>query len=125
MLETLDPNPVWDADAHEDTVATLAELEELPDLRIHVWGGDWCGDCRSTLPDFGAAVEAAGIGDALAVHPVDREKRGELVDEYGVEYIPTVVVEADGEELARFVESEPVGIAQYLADQLAGRVPGQ
>jgi thioredoxin 1 len=125
MLETLDPNPVWDADAREETVSTLADLGDLPDLEIHVWGGDWCGDCRAVLPDFGAAIEAAGLGDALAVHAVDRDKHGELVDEYGVEYIPTIVITSEGEELARFVESEPVGAAQFLADEVADRVPSR
>ncbi|PSQ19133.1 thioredoxin [Halobacteriales archaeon QS_8_69_26] len=122
-LETFAPNPVWDADAYESTVDTLAALPERGAVRIHVWGGDWCGDCRGALPDFAAAVDAAGLREYVAVHPVDREKEGDLTGEYGVEYIPTVVVEVDGEEVARFVESEPVGIAEYLADELAGRTP--
>jgi thioredoxin 1 len=123
MLETLDPDPVWDEEAHEATVETLSRLNEEPALTIHVWGGDWCGDCRSELPAFGATLEAAGLEDELAPHPVDRDKEGDLVEEYGIEYIPTIVVESDGEELARFVESEPVGAAQYLADEVAGRRP--
>jgi hypothetical protein len=32
-----------------------------------------------------------------------------------------VVVEAEDEELARFVEKEPVPIAEYLAEQLRER----
>jgi len=122
-LETLSPNPVWDEDANERTVETLDSLPDRGQVRIHVWGGDWCGDCRATLPDFGAALDAAGLAEYVEAHPVDREKDGELTDEYGVEFIPTVVVEVDGEEVARFVESEPVGIAEYLADEIAGRTP--
>jgi len=121
-LETLRPDPVWNVDAHEDTVETLSVLADR-DPTIHVWGGDWCGDCRAELPALGAALEAAGLGDVVVEHPVDREKDGELTDEYGIEYIPTVVIEADGEELARFVESEPVPAAVFLADQVADRVP--
>lgn len=114
-LETMRPTPTWDADAHEELVETLAALD---DTTIHVWGADWCGDCRSALPDFAAAVEAAELSDSVAVHEVDREKEGELVDEYEIEYIPTVVIERDGEELARFVESEPVPVAAHLAEQV-------
>ena len=44
---------------------------------------------------------------------------GPGVEDYDIEYIPTVVVEKDGEEIARFVEEEPVPIAVYLADQIA------
>jgi len=40
------------------------------------------------------------------------------VEEYGIEYIPTVVVEHGGEEVARFVESEAVPIAVYLGKEL-------
>ncbi|QGN07107.1 thioredoxin [Halorhabdus sp. CBA1104] len=115
-LDTLEPNPVWNADAHEETVETLAALD---DVTYHIWGGDWCGDCRSLLPEFGAALAAADIPDEHVVHhPVDQQKDGEGVEEYGIEYIPTVVVERDGEELARFVEDEGQPIASHLATQL-------
>jgi len=115
-LETLSPNPVWTAAAHEETVETLAAHEELV---YKVWGGDWCKDCRSQLPDFGAALEAAGVPDErIHHHELDQDKQGPGVEAYDIEYIPTVVVERDGTELARFVEEEPVPIAVYLARQL-------
>lgn len=120
-LETMQPNPVWVEDAYSDTVDTLARYAD--DLVFKIWGGDWCKDCRSQLPDFGAALKAAEIPDSQINHyPVEKEddgsKVGPKVDEYDIEYIPTVVVEYDGEEIARFVESEPVPIAVYLADEI-------
>ncbi|MFC7133971.1 MULTISPECIES: thioredoxin family protein [Salinibaculum] len=116
-LETMEPNPVWAADAYPDTVDVLTAYG--PDLVVHVWGGDWCKDCRSQLPDFGAALEAAEIpGENVHHYPLDQDKQGEGVEEYGIEYIPTVVVEYEGEEIARFVEDEPVPIAVYLADEI-------
>ena len=136
-LETMDPDPIFDAEAYDDTVETLAEHD---DLRYIVWGGDWCGDCRSQLPAFGAALAAAGVSeDRIEEIPVEKlddgSKEGPKVEEYGIEYIPTVVVERvspggpdsasgdeprarDGEEIARFVEEEPVPIAVYLADRI-------
>ncbi|MFC5366012.1 thioredoxin family protein [Salinirubrum litoreum] len=115
-LATMEPNPAWDAVAYEETVEALSE----DGLVFHVWGGDWCGDCRKQLPDFAAALEAAGVpDDRIEEYAVDQDKQGPGVEEYGVEFIPTVVVERDGEEVARFVESEPVPIAVYLADRLA------
>jgi thioredoxin 1 len=125
-LKTLQPNPAWDAESRESTVDALAALAADEDVEVHVWGADWCGDCRSQLPDFAAALDAAAFpADRRHVHPVDRDKDGDLVDEYGVEYIPTVVVERDGTELARFVESEPLSAATYLAEELedAGALP--
>ncbi|PSQ23374.1 thioredoxin [Halobacteriales archaeon QS_9_67_17] len=125
-LETMRPNPAWDADSYEESVATLAELAD--DVEIHVWGGDWCKDCRSQLPDFGAALAAADVPTERVHHyPVEKHddgsKSGPKVEAYGIERIPTVVVEqASGddadEELARFVEEEPAPIAVYLAEQL-------
>jgi len=121
-LETMRPNPVWDADSYDDAVATFEARAD--DIVVKVWGGDWCKDCRSQLPDFGAALEAAGV-ENVEHYPVEKEddgsKTGPEVEEYGIELIPTVVVEdiETGEELARFVEDEDVPIAVYLAERLA------
>jgi len=120
-LETMEPNPVWVRDAYADTVELLER--HAADLEYHVWGGDWCTDCRAQLPDFGAALAAAGIPDSQVHHyPTEKEddgsKTGPGVEEYGIEYIPTVVVEHHGEEIARFVEEERVPIAVYLADEI-------
>jgi thiol-disulfide isomerase/thioredoxin len=118
-LATMEPTPTWDETAHAAEVTALA----TSGLVYRVWGGDWCGDCRGQLPDFAAALAAADVPDDRVHHyPVEKNddgsKRGPLVEAYGIEYIPTVVVERDGEELARFVESAPVSIATALADQL-------
>lgn len=116
-LETMEPNPVWVADAYGDTVDVLAAYGD--EVTFRVWGGDWCTDCRGQLPDFGAALEAAGVPtDNVVHHELDQNKQGPGVEEYGIEYIPTVVVERDGAEIGRFVEEEPVPIATYLADRL-------
>lgn len=118
-LETMEPNPVWDSNAYEDTVATLREHD---DVTYTVWGGDWCKDCRSQLPDFGAALAAADVAEDRIEHvAVDREKRGPGVEEYGIERIPTIVVERNGAEVARFVESADVPAAVYLAEKLDER----
>ena len=127
-LETLDPG-FTDADAPDTPGADefdSAVLDALAadDYRYKVWGGDWCGDCQRQLPAFGAALAAAGVpDDRIEDFPVTKGpngKEGEGVDEYGIELIPTVVVEtADGEEVARFVEEADVSIAEFLARQLA------
>jgi thiol-disulfide isomerase/thioredoxin len=116
-LETMEPNPVWVEDAYAETVDVLEAYG--PELTFRVWGGDWCKDCRAQLPDFGAALEAAEIpAENIHHHELDQDKQGPGVEEYGIEFIPTVVVEYEGREVARFVEEEPVPIAVYLADEL-------
>ncbi|MFC7215627.1 TlpA family protein disulfide reductase [Saliphagus sp. GCM10025334] len=117
-LETMRPNPTWDSAAYEDTVSTLAAHRE--DLTYLVWGGDWCKDCRALLPDFAAALEGAEIpDDRIEELAVDTDKQGPKVDEYDVEYIPTVVVlDDDGTEVTRFVESKSLPPSVYLAEQI-------
>ena len=117
-LETMQPNPTWDAASYEDAVDTLEAHND--DLVYKVWGGDWCKDCRKLLPDFGAALEAADVPDErIEEIAVDQDKQGPGVDEYDVEYIPTIVVEdGDGNEVIRFVEEEDLPPAIWLAEQL-------
>ncbi|MFB6136635.1 MAG: thioredoxin [Halobacteriaceae archaeon] len=120
-LETMEPDPTFDEAAHADTVEALAAVAD--DATVKVWGGDWCKDCRAALPGLAAALEAAGVPDERVEHyPVEKaddgSKVGPGVEEYDVELIPTIVVERDGEELARFVEDEDVPAAVYLADEL-------
>jgi len=119
-LETMRPNPAFAADAYEDTLATWESVAD--DVVVKVWGGDWCVDCRQQLPDFGAMLDAAGV-DAVEHYPVEREdgeKVGPGVEAYGIERIPTVVVEdrESGAELARFVEDGDRSIAVELAEAL-------
>ena len=120
-LETLTPAADWSPAAHREAVEALGRLGDGDE--VLVWCDDGCGDCRALLPGFAAALEAAGVPDAaLTTHAVERlpegEKRGPRVGEYGIERIPTVVVERDGEELARFVEGDVGPIADNLAGQL-------
>lgn len=123
-LETMRPNPVWDAESYADAVAVLEAVAD--DVVVKVWGGDWCPDCRNQLPDFGAALEAAGV-DAVEHYPVEKQddgsKVGPKVEAYGIELIPTVILEEreSGEELARYVENEDLPIAVYLAERLQER----
>jgi thiol-disulfide isomerase/thioredoxin len=118
-LETMSPNPAWTPAGYEDTVETLREHD---DVVYKVWAGDWCKDCRSQLPDFAAALDAADVeDDRIELFPVEREdgeKVGPGVEEATIEFIPTIVVERDGEELFRFVEDSDVPAAVFVAERL-------
>ena len=68
-------------------------------------------------------MDAAGV-DAVEHYPVEKaddgSKIGPKVEEYGIELIPTVIVEdsESGDELARFVEDADAPIVVHLAEQL-------
>ena len=120
-LETLSPNPVWDPASYGDTLGTFERLRE--ELTIRVWAADWCRDCRVVLPDFAAALDAAGVPDErveqYAVEKADDgSKTGPKVEEYEIASIPTIVIEREGREVARFVETEPRPAVVFLAEQL-------
>ena len=118
-METTEPNPTWDAAAHSEVVDAIEAA--VGEVTYKVWGADWCGDCRAVMPDFFAALDAAGVPDGeMEVYEVDENKDGEGVEEHDVTLIPTIVVEREesGEELVRFEESEDRPAAQYVADAL-------
>jgi len=121
-LETMEPADELSGSGSDDVLDALGR----EGLTYLVWGADWCGDCEGQLPAFAAALDAAGVpADRIEQFPVDDDKRGEGVDEYDIEFIPTVVVERGGEEIARFVEEEPVSIAAYLAERIAAADEGE
>ncbi|MFB6095180.1 MAG: TlpA family protein disulfide reductase [Halodesulfurarchaeum sp.] len=116
-MDAMEPNPAFDPDSYREVIGTFADLPE--DATIHVWGADWCPDTRRELPDVAAVLDAAGIDEnRRSVIEVNREKEGREVEEYDVSLIPTIVIERNGEELARFVEKEEMPAAIWLADQL-------
>ncbi|WP_132060379.1 thioredoxin family protein [Halorussus amylolyticus] len=116
-METTRPSQTWDAEAHSEVVSAIES--GIGEVTYKVWGADWCGDCRAVMPDFFAALDAAGVpDDEIETYEVDENKHGEGTDEYDVTLIPTIIVERDGEEIARFEESEDVPAATYVADRL-------
>ena len=116
-MQATEPSQTWDAEAHSEVVDAIEAA--VGEVTYRVWGADWCGDCRAVLPDFFAALEAAGVPDEeVEVHEVDADKQGPAVEAYDVTLIPTIVVERDGEAIARFEEREDRPAAQYVAERL-------
>lgn len=130
-LETMTPDPTWDPAAHEEALTAIRDVADR--VTISVWCGDWCGDCRRLLPPFAASLEALGLDDSqLRVFSVEKRsdgsKVGDGVEQYRIERTPTVVVEIDGREVARFEEGRTEGpilesVAAQLEDVEAGPGP--
>ncbi len=117
-MEAMEPNPAFDPNSYPDVIEAFDALGS--EARVLIWGGDWCPDTRQELPDFAALLEATALEpEQLEVYEVDQDKQGPKTEAYDVERIPTIVVESEGAQLARFVEGEDVPAGVFLADQLS------
>lgn len=120
-LQTLQPAETWDPAEHASAIETLRDWRD--DLTIRIWCGDWCQDCQRELPSFGAALQVANVPEsAITTFPVEKDaegsKHGPKVTEYGIDSIPTVILEREGQEIARYVEPESNSILEHLVAQL-------
>ena len=118
-----------------------AEIEAAPDAerademaaagsdsRVTVYLGTWCSDSRRELARFWRAIDEAGgeVAFELAYVGVNRDKDepAASLEGLGLEFVPTFVVEAGGEETGRIVEESPNGIEHDLAALLRGEASG-
>lgn len=103
----------------------LAEVD--PGAQVTVYLGTWCGDSRREVPRMWAAFDIAGELPFEVRHvAVDRAKEapGDLLHGVDLEYVPTIVVTRDGEEVGRIVESAPGGVESDLLALLRGERAG-
>ena len=62
----------------------------------------WCGPCKAFKPVMN---EVAGEGYSIQFVDVDQNK--ELASKYGVQSVPTTVIEENGVEVDRFIGALP------------------
>lgn len=72
-------------------------------IRLIEISGDSCAGCHALLPVLSA--EAARRG--LAFERIDIETSPESIEKYGVERIPTVIIEDDGKIIAKCSGYQP------------------
>ena len=60
---------------------------------------EWCGPCRMQSP----IIDALGqkMGDTVEVKKIDIDRNPELTMKYGIEVVPTLIIEKDGEVVHR------------------------
>ena len=79
---------------------SLSEVQALPGLVLLEFGTEWCGHCRAAQPL---------VAQALAEHPQWQHLKIEdgpgraLGRSYRVKLWPTLVLQRDGQEVARLV----------------------
>lgn len=121
--------PVWRAemDAYTPDTRAVAALKGIDkDTQLTLIFGTWCGDSKYYVPRLLRALKEAGnshlqvklVGVDNQFHePVATVQPRQLTN------VPTIIVERDGRETGRIVETPAVElIEQDLADLLSGKV---
>ena len=98
-----------------------ATAEALREARYVVLFGSWCHDSVREVPEFLRVMEAANISDYSLVG-VDYSKQDDqgLAAQYKLKSTPTIVMlNKQGAEIGRFVESESQPMAAFLVSLMA------
>jgi thiol-disulfide isomerase/thioredoxin len=123
--------PDWvqaEVEAQPEPAAAQALAAVEPGAEVVVFLGTWCSDSRREVPRFWKALDATGGAVSFTIRyvGVDREKKEPAAAVAGsdVRFLPTFIVQRDGRETGRIVETSPHGVEQDLLDLLTGKARG-
>lgn len=68
-------------------------------VTVKKFSASWCGPCRALTPVMN---EIKGQFSAVRFEEVDIDNNEDMVRQYGISSVPTVVIERDGQEVNRF-----------------------
>lgn len=95
---------------NSETVETLKKI--LPQYHFVIFMGTWCEDTRELLPKLYKTLLLSRCYTNYTMYALDRNKQSPAhkEQEYRVSNLPTIIVQKDGKEIGRIVEtiSEPI-----------------
>jgi len=76
----------------------------------------WCGPCKLQTPELEKLKEM--IGDAVEIKKIDVDQNMDLARKYGIQVVPTLVIEKDGEVRERLEGVTPAETLKRLLEPL-------
>lgn len=123
--------PAWTASVQRSfpNEEIARKLTEVPTgARVVVYLGTWCSDSRREVARMWKAFDIAGgtLPFEIEYVAVDRSLHASegVSTEAELEYVPTFIVQRNGFEVGRIVETAPGGIEQDLHALLSGNQTG-
>lgn len=105
---------VFDVDETNFEAEVLQRSAEVP-VVIQFWA-EWCAPCKQLMPVLeGLAAEYAG---RFVLAKVDIDKNPLLMQQFGVQSVPTVFAVVAGQALPLFQGAQPKAQVQQVLDQL-------
>ena len=105
----------------------IEQIKNLSDnIDIQIFMGTWCIDSRREVPRFLKILDAANYEQKkLQIINVDRQKRSPTHEEKNknIEYVPTFVINKNGNEIGRIVEFPIITLESDLQSILLGIEP--
>ncbi|HDQ08373.1 MAG TPA: thioredoxin [Methanoculleus sp.] len=76
----------------------------------------WCGPCKLQTPELEKLKEM--IGDAVEIQKIDVDQNMKLARKYGIQVVPTLIIEKDGEVKERLEGVTPAETLKKLLEPL-------
>ncbi|WP_017446458.1 thioredoxin [Gayadomonas joobiniege] len=90
------------------------EVKSHPGKVLVDFYADWCGPCKMVAP---VLEQLAAQDDSIKIVKVDADDAPELMQEYGIRGIPTLLLFNNGEKVATKVGAVPLAQLKTFVDQ--------
>lgn len=77
---------------------------------------DWCGPCRLQTPKIEELKKR--MGDTIEIKKINVDYHMDLANRYGIEVVPTLVIEKDGKVIRRLEGLTDTGILEGIMKPL-------